>query len=253
MRDVKAIREREQALRLLRAVIALPPPPRPIPLNRSSTSRTRRASASGHSRHPSGHGHARNPSGGGHPRNPSSKGHSRTTPDPVTVLLDKRVPITDGLVRAIVSSAENPDDPMRIACMETLVEIGASTYLFWDWSHDEVGLLDLRCLVLSDAFRTLLLAFKDGPPEFTPCITGLLVYLANQPSTRQHLLPGSDLEVSSPRPAFEPGSSWSGNEDGTRWLDGRVWQAAVSTTSSTGGNASELREECWVAPQLLVR
>jgi rapamycin-insensitive companion of mTOR len=29
------------------------------------------------------------------------------------------------MVRAIVSVAENPDDPMRIICMETLIEIGA--------------------------------------------------------------------------------------------------------------------------------
>ena len=41
-----------------------------------------------------------------------------------TSLLIKRVPLTDGMVRALVSAAENPDDPMRIVCMETLIEIG---------------------------------------------------------------------------------------------------------------------------------
>ena len=46
--------------------------------------------------------------------------------DPITQLLASRVPLTDGLVRAIVSAAENPDDPMRAVCMETLVEIGES-------------------------------------------------------------------------------------------------------------------------------
>jgi len=41
-----------------------------------------------------------------------------------TALLVRRVPLTDGMVRALVSAAENPDDPLRIVCMETLIEIG---------------------------------------------------------------------------------------------------------------------------------
>jgi hypothetical protein len=56
--------------------------------------------------------------------------------------------------------------------------------------------LDIERLVLSDAFRTVLLAFKDGPTELGPSITGLLLHLVNQPSTRQFLLQRSDFEVS---------------------------------------------------------
>jgi hypothetical protein len=62
-RDAKAVVEREQALLLLRAVMALPRD-------------------------------------------------------------DRGVALTEGLIRAVVSAAENPDDAMRIVCMETLVEIG---------------------------------------------------------------------------------------------------------------------------------
>lgn len=39
-------------------------------------------------------------------------------------LLAQKVPLTDGLVRAIVAIAENSQDAMWIVCMETLVEIG---------------------------------------------------------------------------------------------------------------------------------
>jgi hypothetical protein len=39
-------------------------------------------------------------------------------------LLAYKVPLTDGLIRAIVAIAENSQDAMWIVCMETLVEIG---------------------------------------------------------------------------------------------------------------------------------
>ena len=45
-------------------------------------------------------------------------------------ILGQRVPLTGGLIRAIVAIAENSQDAMWIVCMETLVEIGRST--FWN-------------------------------------------------------------------------------------------------------------------------
>ena len=59
-----------------------------------------------------------------------------------------------------------------------------------------VGVRDLRCLIQSDALRPILIAFKDGPFELGLPMTGMLIYLTNQPTTRHLLLPGSDLEVS---------------------------------------------------------
>jgi hypothetical protein len=69
---------------------------------------------------------------------------------------------------------------MRIICMETLIEI---------------GILNIRLLVQSNALRTVLVALKDGPFELGPAITGMLLYLANSPSTRRYLIPGADLEM----------------------------------------------------------
>lgn len=92
----------------------------------------------------------------------------------------KRVPLRQGLVRVIVSAAENPDDAMRTACTETLTEI---------------ALLDLECLIAADAFRIVLSAFKDGPFELGLGITGMLCYLANMPHSRHLLIPGSDFEM----------------------------------------------------------
>jgi hypothetical protein len=45
-------------------------------------------------------------------------------PSAVDVLLQKKVPLSGGMIRAIVSVAENPDDALRTVCMETLIEIG---------------------------------------------------------------------------------------------------------------------------------
>nr|KIR45878.1 sterility protein Ste20 [Cryptococcus bacillisporus CA1280] len=163
-RDAKAVHEREQALRLIRSVIVLPPPSlRPI----SSSSLPRSHSQSRSYSRPSSRSTRRGVNGDG------EEGF-------VAVVMENKVPLTDGIVRAVVSVAENPDDAMRTICMETLLEI---------------GLLDLECLVRSNAFRTVLLTFKDGPAELRPAITGLLLFLVNKPSTREFLLPGSDLET----------------------------------------------------------
>ncbi|ODO05811.1 hypothetical protein I350_04872 [Cryptococcus amylolentus CBS 6273] len=162
-RDAKAVHEREQALRLVRDAMVMPVMlPEPERMD-SSPMRTRSHSRSSQAREGF--------YGGMGPL---------VEEGPFTKVSGDKVPLTDGLVRAIVSVAENPDDAMRTVCMETLVEI---------------GLLDLRCLVRSQAFRTVLLTFKDGPMELGPAITGLLVHLVNSPSTRQLLLPGSDLEA----------------------------------------------------------
>ncbi|BEJ06093.1 hypothetical protein CcaverHIS641_0306150 [Cutaneotrichosporon cavernicola] len=143
-RDAKAVLEREQALLLLRAVTAFPPP----------SVREKRALA--------------------------ARAKATQLPDPVARLLLHRVPLRQGLVRAIVSAAENIDDVMRTVCMETLVEI---------------ALLDLECLLSADSFRVVLNAFKDGPFELGLGITGMLCYLANTPHTRHLLIPGSDFEI----------------------------------------------------------
>jgi hypothetical protein len=46
-------------------------------------------------------------------------------------LLARKVPLSGGIIRAIVSVAENPDDALRTVCMETLIEIGTSSLYSW--------------------------------------------------------------------------------------------------------------------------
>jgi hypothetical protein len=39
-------------------------------------------------------------------------------------ILTQRIPLTDGILRSLVSVAENQDDALRTICMQTLIEIG---------------------------------------------------------------------------------------------------------------------------------
>ena len=103
------------------------------------------------------------------------------------------------------------------------------------YAETDVGVLDLECLVRSDAFRTVLLAFKDGPVELGPAITGSLLSVANQPSTRRFLLQSSDVEVGVFIFAVLM-SAQEIDEDIERigGVDGRVWQDLLETTCETG-------------------
>jgi hypothetical protein len=47
----------------------------------------------------------------------------------------------------------------------------------------------------TDAFRIVLLVFKDGPSELGPSVAALLAFLSNFPHTRHRLVPGADVEV----------------------------------------------------------
>lgn len=54
--------------------------------------------------------------------------------------------------------------------------------------------MDIHTLTSANGLRTLLHVFNDGPASLGTISTGLLIYLANQPSTRTYLTPGSDVE-----------------------------------------------------------
>lgn len=104
-RDSKAVIEREHALRLLRTVMTLPAErPRLTCRISSRDSPSRRSS----------------------PLSPRKRSMIDTDLNPTDILLAKRVSLTGGMIRAIVSVAENPDDALRTVCMETLIEIGES-------------------------------------------------------------------------------------------------------------------------------
>lgn len=106
-RDAKAVLEREHALRLLRAVMMLPPRPA------GQDQRRRFSTSRSHSR-----------TSVLSPRRadqlpPDSEGDNGWD-----ILLEKRVALTGGMIRSLVAVAENPDDALRTVCMETLIEIG---------------------------------------------------------------------------------------------------------------------------------
>lgn len=106
-RDAKAVLEREYALRLLRAVMILPPE-RPRRSSRAASHASPRRSQMS-------------------PRRPSG-----TDDGELDTLLSQRVALPGGLIRAVVSVAENPDDALRTVCMETLIEIGMSFQRAYD-------------------------------------------------------------------------------------------------------------------------
>jgi rapamycin-insensitive companion of mTOR len=102
------------------------------------------------------------------------------------------VVMTDGMIRALVSAAENADDSMQAVCLEALMEIGKSSAAR---KSDLEAVIDISRLLNSSALRVLLMCYKDGPAELCPAMTHILMYLANSPATRQHLLPQADVEV----------------------------------------------------------
>lgn len=44
--------------------------------------------------------------------------------DALQAILRHKVPLTEGMIRTLVAAAENPDEPLRISCMLTLIELG---------------------------------------------------------------------------------------------------------------------------------
>lgn len=114
-----------------------------------------------------------------------------------------RIPITPGIIRAIVSIAETKDDDLKPICLETLVEL---------------LVLDVDLLVEADAIdiifeslaEELVLGRRtavDEPQSFAmdeldeqpivlaPIITELLPYFLDFPQYRAHIRTGQHLEV----------------------------------------------------------
>ncbi len=88
--------------------------------------------------------------------------------------------LSETIIRALVSVAENQDEPSQGICIETLAEL---------------ALLDIRCLIDSDAYRVLLQAVErnDGSAGLGVC--GVLLALFDSPMTREELPCPSGLEV----------------------------------------------------------
>ncbi|KAM0790272.1 hypothetical protein ACM66B_005576 [Microbotryomycetes sp. NB124-2] len=92
--------------------------------------------------------------------------------------VNRIVPVS--VIRAVVSIAENTEDRMRLAALETL---------------GELLLRDVSLLAHAGGLRIVLQALSEGPFDLSPLLTQCFIYIMDNPGTRQYLRPGVDVEV----------------------------------------------------------
>ncbi|EKM51823.1 uncharacterized protein PHACADRAFT_199326 [Phanerochaete carnosa HHB-10118-sp] len=90
------------------------------------------------------------------------------------------VPLSDAVMRALMAVAEQPDEPFKLICLQTLTEI---------------LLIDVALVARTGGIRLLLHALSEGPIEMAPMISSAFLYIADSPRTRAFLHPGTDLEM----------------------------------------------------------
>ncbi|KAG8949781.1 hypothetical protein FRC04_008321 [Tulasnella sp. 424] len=90
------------------------------------------------------------------------------------------VPLSEGVMRALIAVAEHPEDQFRHIALETLAEI---------------LLIDVELVARTEGIRVLLQALADGPHEISPILANAFLYLVDSPRTRVYLKPGIDLEI----------------------------------------------------------
>ncbi|KAI9321769.1 Rapamycin-insensitive companion of mTOR, middle domain-containing protein [Dichotomocladium elegans] len=88
--------------------------------------------------------------------------------------------INQGLVRAVVSIAEQTDCRLRNVSLETLAEL---------------AILDIGLTVRSGGVRVLMQALLDGQLNMTEVLVNALVYILDMPDRRCYLRPGVELEM----------------------------------------------------------
>ncbi|KAJ3479559.1 hypothetical protein NLI96_g8977 [Meripilus lineatus] len=91
-----------------------------------------------------------------------------------------KVPLSEPIMRAFIAVAEQPEDPFRPICIQTLAEI---------------LLIDIELVARTDGIRVLLHALAEGPLEMAPLLSSAFLYIADSPRTRAYLHPGTDLEM----------------------------------------------------------
>ncbi|KAJ9122549.1 hypothetical protein QFC22_001978 [Naganishia vaughanmartiniae] len=88
--------------------------------------------------------------------------------------------VAQGLIRALVGMAENPEDGLQRICLETLAEL---------------AILDLHAVTEADAFRVLLQAIEQGPYDTSRAITNVLIHVLDSPLSRNALPVHTGIEV----------------------------------------------------------
>jgi large subunit ribosomal protein L17e len=90
------------------------------------------------------------------------------------------VPLSEAVTRAVIAVAEQPDDPFRLICIQTLAEI---------------LVVDIDLLARTDGIRFLLHVLSDGPEEIAPILASTFLHVVDSPRTRSYLHIGTDLEM----------------------------------------------------------
>lgn len=62
-------------------------------------------------------------------------------------------------------------------------------------SPSATAIIDVPLLLRSNALRVLLQSFSEGPHELAPSVALVLLFVADSPTTRSSLRPGSDIEM----------------------------------------------------------
>jgi rapamycin-insensitive companion of mTOR len=102
------------------------------------------------------------------------------------------------VLRVLVAIAENPEDKLRFACIETLCEISVL--------HPKAA---FECNVIKLLFLLLL----DGPKEMSDGIVWTILYLLDSDKTRIYIRPNVELEMIASYFTDSYGSSVSGNDE----------------------------------------
>ncbi|TDL23281.1 hypothetical protein BD410DRAFT_858667 [Rickenella mellea] len=90
------------------------------------------------------------------------------------------VPLSEAIMRALISVAEQVEDPFRNICCQTLIEI---------------LLIDIDLMAKTGGIRVLLQSLSEGPVEIGPILATAFLYIVDAPKTRAYLHPGTDIEI----------------------------------------------------------
>ncbi|ORX78342.1 hypothetical protein K493DRAFT_321236, partial [Basidiobolus meristosporus CBS 931.73] len=88
--------------------------------------------------------------------------------------------IKPGIVRALIAIAEQPDDRIRLVCLETLCEL---------------MIQNVELVVSCGGVRVVLQALMDGPKEIIDPLVMTLLYIVDKPQSRVFIRPAVDLEM----------------------------------------------------------
>lgn len=88
--------------------------------------------------------------------------------------------MSEPIMRALIAIAEQPEDPFRYICVQTIAEI---------------LLIDIDLVARTGGISLLLQGLVECPPELSQMLVSVFLHIADYPRTREYLRAGVDLEV----------------------------------------------------------